>query len=374
MRTDFREERKWKMALAYSLSTAVLEWHAAGTLEERVRRRICVLWKRPRIEEVEDENAELSEQMDVDDSGEDKAKLIPIVDYNSSDNDDDDLDAEQKDTTDVLDASTTLQEALNDANQELSGNQEHVEPKVEEHDDPSALQEGEDHPTDLMDVDDTTHHVDNDKAITAKTDESGTAIPLGLKSTSSDPLFASTTLSQSADPEATGPHSKSVYKPNVYAPIRDRITYSDENKLFLDLDDYDDLLKELAALSTEDSNVEAPPPPPDLSAIFPDLPPFGLLNVPVVPTTTTSAEVKKKSDRKSDRDDPNKRVEDSTYTKLVPFGEFMHCKPTLLGPLNPAKRWKKGRWINQEDTASNSENDTSTPNETLCGKHPYRPT
>ena len=48
MRTDFREERKWKVALAYNLSTAVLEWHAAGSLEERIRSKICVLWKKPR--------------------------------------------------------------------------------------------------------------------------------------------------------------------------------------------------------------------------------------------------------------------------------------------------------------------------------------
>ena len=48
MRIDFREERKWKIALAYNLAHAVMEWHEAGSLQERVRRGICVLWKRPR--------------------------------------------------------------------------------------------------------------------------------------------------------------------------------------------------------------------------------------------------------------------------------------------------------------------------------------
>lgn len=29
MRTDFKEERKWKMANAYTISKAVMEWHRA---------------------------------------------------------------------------------------------------------------------------------------------------------------------------------------------------------------------------------------------------------------------------------------------------------------------------------------------------------
>jgi chromatin modification-related protein VID21 len=153
--------------------------------------------------------------------------------------------------------------------------------------------------------------------------------------------------------------------------MRERIAYSDENKLFIDLDDYDDFVKGLAALSTTDTVIETPPPPPDLSAIFPDLQPFGLLNVPPVPTSGIPTDAKKKSDRKSDRDDPNKRVEDTSYTKLVPLGEFMHCKPTLIGPLNPAKRWRNGKWLSQEDAASNSENDASGANEALCGEFSY---
>jgi chromatin modification-related protein VID21 len=41
---DYREECKWKMALAYMLVNAVQEWHAAGSIEERVHRGICVIW------------------------------------------------------------------------------------------------------------------------------------------------------------------------------------------------------------------------------------------------------------------------------------------------------------------------------------------
>ena len=47
MRTDFREERRWKYAVAFNIATAVLEWHAAGDPETRVAKGICVKWKRP---------------------------------------------------------------------------------------------------------------------------------------------------------------------------------------------------------------------------------------------------------------------------------------------------------------------------------------
>ena len=326
---------------------------------------------------MEGETAEVSEQIDLDDPNENRGSLIPMVDYNSSDNDDDDVDPEQKDVTDALNTSATVQEALDgveaSAAQEPSARLEYVELKIEEPDDSSVLH-GHEHRTeeDSMDIDTTTQQAlksnDNDQEIVLKTDDSGATILSGLKSTSDDPILASSILAHSTDAETSGSNAKSVYKPNIYAPMRERIIYSNQDKLFLDLDDYDDLVKDLAALSTEDSVVEAPPPPPDLSAIFPDLQPFGLMNVPPVPITSTSTEAKKKSDRKSDRDDPNKRVEDTTYTKLVPLGRFMHCKPTLLGPLNPAKRWKEGQWLNQEDALSNSENDNSTLNESLCGK------
>lgn len=29
MRTDFKQERKWKIAMAYTLSRAVMQWHEA---------------------------------------------------------------------------------------------------------------------------------------------------------------------------------------------------------------------------------------------------------------------------------------------------------------------------------------------------------
>ena len=370
MRTDFREERKWKTALAFHLVTAVLEWHAAGTLADRVGKKIVVLWKPPR----KDEEKEIDEQMNVDN----RSMQTPMVDYNSSDNDNDNeedgpgpVPLEAKDVTDTLDTSTAVQDALDIAEAAASafgitnqfrsisqGGQ--VEPKIEESD-ISAFHKN-DGTEESMNVDSSTPQdsqpgsSEEEKA--SKTEEYSR--PSGLKVSSTNPLFPSTSNLQ---PEESSSHSKHASKQNVYAPMRERIASSDDHKLFLDLDDYDYLVKDLAALSEENIH-EMPPPPHDLSAIFPDLQPFGLLNIP----DTGVTEVKKKSDRKSDKDDPNKRTEDTTYANLVPLGKFNHCKPTLLGPMNPAKRWKQGKWANQEDSASNSENDSSLSVDSLCGQ------
>ena len=87
MRIDFREERKWKLALAYHLSTAVLEWHALRTWDERVSHGVCVKWKP--IPLTDTSNEELQET-DLEPASDDGAKAgIPEpnsllgVDYGS---------------------------------------------------------------------------------------------------------------------------------------------------------------------------------------------------------------------------------------------------------------------------------------------------
>jgi chromatin modification-related protein VID21 len=293
--------------------------------------------------------------MDVDGNAENEAIPNPMVDYNSSDNDDDEADPEQKDVTDALDLSTVLQEALEnvdaaaleDGDQRGGVQDYHVEHNGATQQDSPPNGNGED-------------------SVSKSEEDSGPSTTPGLKPTSSDPMLASIAHLPSGDTEVLS-NVKAAPKPNVYAPMRERIVYSDTDKLFIDLDDYDGLVRDLA-LSTGDTTIEAPPPPPDLSAIFPDLQPFGLLNVPLVPTSVTSTDTRKKPERKSDRDDPNKRVEDTSYTKLVPLGEFMHCKPTLIGPLNPAKHWRQGKWLSHQDTANNIENDASAANDALCGE------
>src|ERR1700722_11661595 len=116
MRTDFREERKWKLALAYMLSTSAKEWHLAGNSSERIRRGICVQWKRPCIRDPEAEDVRREEilplaPMDIDGPTDSKSNLMSLVEYGS---DDEDQDQDQQSVFNVLEPNRLLQDALND--------------------------------------------------------------------------------------------------------------------------------------------------------------------------------------------------------------------------------------------------------------------
>ncbi|KAH7889968.1 hypothetical protein F5I97DRAFT_1849003 [Phlebopus sp. FC_14] len=338
MRVDFREERKWKYVLAFNLSTAVLEWHEAGSREQRMKQGICKHWRRPRSSAQQVDNSS-PRDMDVDVRGENG--YTPMAE--ESDNEEEEAEPEQHDIVDSLDTRNALEEALEgsgsnsngsaQSSQRQSPGPESVRPKVEDVEDPLALQNDNNTSGDAMDID-----VDNENPH-AKEE---TADLAGLKPHSTDPVLASNTTS---DTTRVVGYSKHLSKSNLYSPLRERIAYSDDRKLFIDHDDLD-LVKALSDLTTEDkTSLDPIPPPPDLSDIFPDLQPLG---IPDVTPSGSGFEGRKKSEKKSEE---NKRVDDSGYTKMAPMGKFILCKPTLLGPLQPVKRWKNGRWLNAEEPA-----------------------
>lgn len=326
IRVDFREERRWKYVLAFNLSTAVLEWHDAGSREERIRLGICVLWKRPRSSQ----NAP-TEDVDMDSRPAEHNGYTPMAD--ESDGDEEEGEAEQRDITDTLESRNALEEALDgtgsnesaDSSQHQTPGPDHVQPKVEDVEDPSALQD-----SNVLNVD--TQQEDQAKV------ESGDQT--GLKAHSTDPNLAS---QQNTHPDAAplGSSSKAS-KASLYAPLREQIAYSDERKLFLDDDDLI-LVKALSDLTTDDSGIEPSLPIADLSDIFPDLQPLG------IPDVVSGSNEGKKKDKKSGED--NRRVEDAGFSKMAPLGRFMHSKPTLLGPLQPARHWVNGEWMFAEEAA-----------------------
>jgi chromatin modification-related protein VID21 len=120
MRIDFREER-WKLAMAYNLSTAVLEWHAAGTPEECLRTGICVKWQ-PSI--FRDDANGASEEMNLNESHQEHLDPSLLgVDYGSEDDDD----YEQDKVIDALEPAVLIKDPLGTANE--------LRPKYEEVDD-----------------------------------------------------------------------------------------------------------------------------------------------------------------------------------------------------------------------------------------------
>ena len=255
MRIDFREERRWKLSMAYNLSTAVLEWHAAGTPEQRLRTGISVKWQPSFSRDNVDGT---SEEMNLNETHQEQLNPSLLgVDYGSKD----DNDNEQDKVIDALEPATPIKNSFGTANE--------LQPKDEEINDQSALR--------LM------HDIVLDNA-------------------KGDQLMAVSEGNQ-------GNHLS-----NAAAYLRD-----------CDMDIS-------TVLQDKDVNIQL-----DLTTLFPNLQPLGLLDVHPGPVPH---EGKKKMEKRSDKDDPNKRIEDTTYTKLYPTRQFMYTKPTLLGPLQPFKHWK----------------------------------
>ncbi|KAJ3551712.1 hypothetical protein NM688_g4547 [Phlebia brevispora] len=361
MRSDFREERKWKLALAYNLAHAVMDWHAAGSKAERERLEICLHWKKPRPEEFEDEQAEMqldhddlhAAEIDEDANGDSKSNSTPVNEENSNSDDDSDNEdeREQRAHQEAVEAQTAIDEALGEMETSArsqgadnQSSQDQILPKVEDIEDRSAL-----HRDDAMDVDEppTSSSPKKTPEVGTKTEESS-GKAAGLKSSSDNPILTGT----STPAESHAPRLKTKGSPNSYAPLREKIVYSEPDKLFLDMDDFG-LVQGMSELSTDDQATAMPPPPTDLSDIFPDLQLFGMLDVAPPPT-----EGKKKSERRGDRDDPNKRAEDTTYQKLTPMSEFIYNRTTLVGSLRPSRHWRNAHWQDLDETTIVADSDT----------------
>ncbi|KAJ4001460.1 hypothetical protein F5050DRAFT_1723920 [Lentinula boryana] len=362
MRTDFREERKWKMALAYNLSTAVLEWHAAGTQEKRLKRGICVHWKPPRqdvkdhtMEDVVDLSANpLAEIETPTPSGSTRpSSALLNLDYGSDDEDDED---QEKDVDDGLDTSAMVEESLADMNHGSYGESlgfKDLQPKTEEIDDNSVLQ------SESMDVDHLAPS-ENEATTRSTIDFKLEGITTGLKSTSGDPMLLSMSMSMSASTSFSSerssiPQSKSS-KINLYAPLRERIAHSEVEKLFLDFDDF----RITTTDPSSENMIESLLPPSDLSDVFPEFQPYAMFGLAA--STPPPVDGKKKSEKKSDRDDPvNKRVDEVAYSKLYPASTFMFSKPTLVGAMQPSKHLREGRWVDLDQSPISIEYEAPQP-------------
>ncbi|KAG6917780.1 hypothetical protein DXG01_001052 [Tephrocybe rancida] len=357
MRVDFREERKWKLALAYNISTDVLDWHAAGTTEVRVAKGISVRWKRARSEEVSQEAAMGDDhfeepayhaEMEVDAEENQRQRGVSLlgVDYGSEEEDDDedednddDADRASQNIADELQPSTLIALALEEADTSTvpqPNNEPVVQPKTEDVEDLSALIKQD--PSDDAVID---HMIVDIKPDTTP----------GLKATSSDPVLASqpTPSSTGGDTDTISAPSSKTGRPNIYAPFREIIAYSEDDKLFLDLEEFN-----ITRLDAGPKIRKEVPLPPGIESIFPDLHIFDFDFNPVVQTIDG-----KRPERRLDRDDPNKRPDDILYTKLYPTGDFMMSKPTLIGPLHPSRNWKGGQWQTLDDSAVAPDSDNS---------------
>uniref|UniRef100_D8PVQ8 Vacuolar import and degradation protein 21 n=1 Tax=Schizophyllum commune (strain H4-8 / FGSC 9210) TaxID=578458 RepID=D8PVQ8_SCHCM len=340
MRTDFREERRWKYAVAFNIATAVLEWHAAGDPETRVAKGICVKWKRPPPPEdvaMGDADAEVADDqgMEVDDGTRSPSRVDgAIVDYGSEEEDDDEqekLVADELQQPESLfdDALQTAERAAHDPGigmTEADLKHEDIEPTFDSNDNAMA-------------VDGATTHVPSGAVSSQKASAAGaTPVVSGLKTDSTDPALHTT-----SDKVATRPDAPPVkhHKSSAFAGLRERIAYSDSDKLFLELDDF--------VLQHDGRDTVS-----NLADIFADLQPYTIFDPPSsapAPPLPDSKEKDRRKRKEADKFDPHRRVDETMVTKLYPVGKFMHTKPTLLGPLQPAHKWQDGHWVNLDDSA-----------------------
>ena len=300
------------MTLAYHLSTAVLEWHFAKTSEERQRAGICVKWKPHTKAQINEDSMEIDNSQPNTVSATHSNMELLGVNYGSDDEDEEDLDKEQHMVIDTLEPAAIIEDALNENSE--------GQLKNEDIDDESVLHlirpnlDSGDQSTPIAEADHVHAQVADNRS--------------GLKSDSNDPVLGDPkSSSQSTNGDADSP-AVEASKINL-APLREHLAYAEDDRLFVNLDD----------IQIFDSV--------NLNTLFPDLQPYGLLDIPAI---GGASDGKKKTEKRSDRDDPSKRIEDTSYTRLYPAGRFMYNKPTLIGPLQPAKRWKEGRWLPMEQT------------------------
>ena len=358
MRTDFREERRWKICMAYKLAAAALEWHKAGDRQTRKERGIVVDWSRPVHDESRDiddvemiiEDGQVVEAEMQDDSDERPfSSTLISADYGTDDSDDE-QELEKQEVADALEPRAALEEALEHAERSESTQPENeIRPKEEDLDDSSMLQAMQQAAItmDVQPKQDETPGPSTENVMQSGESTQPDRHP-GLKQTSDDPVLGSDATMESA---AVGPMptltSKQHSKPNIYSPLRVHIAHLDYDKLIFDFDDLhvhkprdaasDDALHDIQIL-----------PPADLLQIFPELP-FAFTEPPPLAGSLRPQSAGKKRSEKRDRDDPHRRSDPTTSSKLTAVSSFMHTRPTLLAALNPAVRWEDDHWTSFDD-------------------------
>lgn len=355
MRTDFREERRWKISVAYKLAIAVLEWHEAGDRKTRKERGIVVDWNRPVHDESRDidavemiiEQGQGAEEEMQDDSDERpfSAALIS-ADYGSDDSDDE-QELEKQEVVDALEPRVALEEALGHAERSESTQSENeIRPKEEDLDDSSVLRAMHQAPI-SMDV--QLRHDETPGPLTENVIHSGEHtqpdLHPGLKQSSDDPVLGSATTPEPTTGRPTSTPRQNP-KPNIYSPLRGHIAHLDYDKLVLDFDDLH--IHKPRDAASEDASYDIHPLPVDVLQIFPELP-FAFTEPPSSAGASGLQVGGRKKSEKRDRDDPHRRSDPTTHNKMMAMGPFMRTRPTLLAALNPAGRWENDHWTSFDD-------------------------
>lgn len=361
----------------------MLEWHEAGSYEERLRLGIISKWRRPDPIEVDhDTNAqETVDILDMDepetrtnDGPENQISSVQVDDVDSEDEERDIERREQQIIDDALNPESVVAAAIDDANQpasdlNVSGDTPTMAPKLEEIENtdalyavgPSAEQTG-------MDVDSAELTHSNEVNSHPKAENVEQTETSALKDQSKNPNLGT----QLDNGTANGSTSKGpTISSERMKEARAKLLSLPMDALIVSLDDLA-LFEETNNSEQSEENASSEEKPEfQLSSLFPELQSYGFFEAPSIDSVNVFGEGRKKSDKKGDKDDPTKRMDESTYSKLYPTGIFMQKKPTLISALQPAKKWRKGKWINLDESPVVSDVDGPAPlvsEDSTCGK------
>jgi chromatin modification-related protein VID21 len=381
MQVDFREERRWKIAVAFELALCAQDWHAAESKDERIRLGICGSYSipdpvdyqpPPEDEQVlligEGVDSESGSETSEDEDMADGAEETPITGaQGESDNDEEARD--QRTVNDVLNPDVALANALEDAEKidaaqgtAESRDQEPPEMvmKIEELDNSNALQLPKDQDSEMqMNEDEDPETRYREDSMKAEAMDPASA----LRDASANPLFDSQSVAAVDTPEIPQKEMKSLFSAEDTKRLRSSFLSLPEETLFVSMDQLLSMSDEELVKSVSE-NGNPWPVEFDPSFVFPELQPFSMQDVvtsDIVGGPSLSSDGRRRNDKKIDRDDPSRRMEETTYNKLYPASKFMHMKPTLISALEPARKWRKGKWVDLDDSPVVSDVDAPLP-------------
>lgn len=385
MQTDFREERRWKIALAYELAICVQEWHIAGSKEERVRLGITGEYKKPvsvdyvpsatnddqveiPADDHEDSDAASDEDVEMSDSD---AKADGNDKEQTKERDSSEEDAQdQRAVHDALNPDAIFTEALDEAEQNVATtNAETGESLNETSSTAVKLEESESnnlpHIAQSSSGDIQMGEAGENKAsqpseeMKAETTESAS----GLKDSSSNPILnviaePSTEVQEVSPPK----EQKPLFTPEQTKRLRSSLASLPGETLFVSLDQLLSISEEELLKSFPADEDPSKLPEWDPRSVFPEMQAFGMQEVSKCDIVGgIPVDGKKRGDKKLDKDDPSRRIDETVYNKLYPASRFMNMKPTLVSALQPARRWRKGKWVELDESPVVSDVDAPLP-------------
>ena len=301
MHTDFREERKWKMALALELAEACVEWHQ--TLPDE-REKLCAKFRAP----CEEENAEPIE------------KGIP------QDEETDETDAKADESGDVNMEDPDDREGSN-----LEESRMEVDPPVSVVPQTPAL------PLPMPEPQFTLNTEEVEQAASAAVPENNI---------SEEEKKEEIPTAQLREGGTNAVLSQAQFPPTEtnYRPVRRPIVKLNSSALWVNSGELQPLVSKQSATAISDKqDMTIPKPTPslpnrtDLPTLFPDLVPYAGLGPGPGPTG-------KKPDRRCDE-------LGSSASKWVPISQFTVMRPIVLSALEPLAHYKDSKWMSFENGA-----------------------